>query len=158
MNPLALIPAPYRFLVYVLLAVALWGHGWVTGRSGEQHDQQVRESNRKSEVIRVNAKIDKGQQQIVAKVEERKASTKAVIYKSIKEADVHEQTIIVRAGCELAPERVRNINAAFGNEGDGAGTGEPAPRLPAVPQADLRGSRGSGEVGDPGSGSGQELR
>ncbi len=41
MNPLVLIPLPYRILALALLAAALWGHGYVKGVSGESGRQEA---------------------------------------------------------------------------------------------------------------------
>lgn len=41
MNLLALVPLPYRLLACALAAAGLWGHGYVTGVSGESERQEA---------------------------------------------------------------------------------------------------------------------
>lgn len=134
MNPLNLIPAPYRLIATIGLVVALTISAYVLGRvEGKKlttaaFDRAKVEAIQRAitqaqEIAKQDAEIVSGNEKTKEVIRERIRTIR------IKEKN-HATSKPLPAECVLDDERVRNINAAL--SGKDTDTGKPDYRLPSA--------------------------
>lgn len=111
MNPLALVPLPYRLLALALLAVALLGFGWVKGASHVQGEWDAAISKQAVQVATVKVKQAEATVQVVTKYVDRVKVVRATGDTIIKEVPVYV-TAEADAACVLSRGFVRLHDAA----------------------------------------------
>ena len=134
MNPLNLIPAPYRLIATIGLVVALTISAYVLGRVEGKKLTTAAFDRAKIEAIQraitQAQEIAKQDAEIVTSNEK----AKVVIRERTREIRIREKNHATEkplpAGCVLDDERVRNLNSAL--SGKDADTPKPDYRLPAT--------------------------
>lgn len=111
MNPLALVPLPYRLLALALLAVALLGFGWVKGASHVQGEWDAAIVKQGLQVATVKVKQAEATVQVVTKYVDRVKVVRVTGDTIIKEVPVYV-TAEADAACVLSRGFVRLHDAA----------------------------------------------
>lgn len=111
MNPLALVPLPYRLLALALLAVALLGFGWVKGASHVQGEWDAAIGKQAVQVATVKVKQAEATVQVVTKYVDRVKVVRTTGDTIIKEVPVYV-TAEADAACVLSRGFVRLHDAA----------------------------------------------
>lgn len=111
MNPLALVPLPYRLLALALLAVALLGFGWVKGASHVQGEWDAAIGKQAVQVATVKVKQAEATVQVVTKYVDRVKVVRKTGDTIIKEVPVYV-TAEADAACVLSRGFVRLHDAA----------------------------------------------
>jgi len=119
MNPLDLIPAPYRILAMIAFAVALMGFGWVKGARHVQHEWDAAEGARAKAVAQAYTTRIASNQVVAAK----QAADNAAIQKG-KDDEIARLTAAVNSAPRLRVGTAICGGPAATAKTEGAGSGD----------------------------------
>lgn len=127
MNPLALVPLPYRLLAITLLAVALVGFGWVKGAGHVQAEWGAANAKQAAQVVAVKQRQAEAAVQVVTQYVDRIQVVREAGAAIVKEVPVYVSPE-ADAACVLSRGFVRLHDAAAAGRVPGpAGSADAAP-------------------------------
>lgn len=99
MNLLALVPLPYRLLGLALLAVALWGHGWIKGANHGEAKLAAFSERVRIEGIKAQAMADAR----IAADRQRKEASDASYTKALTLLSADANRLLISARSSVLP-------------------------------------------------------